>query len=164
MSLLPLRLNLLDYISHYGYNLIMNYLFLDMECSNGNDICSFGYVLADENFNVLQQNDVLINPESKFVLTNRAGTQGISLAYDKDEFYAAPKFPDRYEFIKSLVENPENFVVGFAVSNDAGTVFQIFRHPATGRRHSQRGQHPQSSEGDRFIRNRAGRGKYSAQV
>ena len=82
MSLLPLRLNLLDYISHYGYNLIMNYLFLDMECSNGNDICSFGYVLADENFNVLQQNDVLINPESKFVLTNREGTQGISLAYD----------------------------------------------------------------------------------
>lgn len=122
MSLLPLRLNLLDYISHYGYNLIMNYLFLDMECSNGNDICSFGYVLADENFNVLQQNDVLINPESKFVLTNRAGTQGISLAYDKDEFYAAPKFPDRYEFVKSLVENPENFVVGFAVSNDAGFI------------------------------------------
>lgn len=100
----------------------MNYLFLDMECSNGNDICSFGYVLADEKFNVLEQNDVLINPESRFVLTNKAGTQGISLAYDKEQFYAAPKFPERYETIRALVENPENFVIGFAVSNDAGFI------------------------------------------
>lgn len=91
-----------------------------MECSNGSDICSFGYVLSDENFAVIRQDDVLINPESKFILTNRAGTQGISLAYEKEKFYAAPKFPERYELIKSLVENPENIAIGFAISNDAG--------------------------------------------
>ena len=73
----------------------MKYLFLDIECSNGSDICSIGYVIADDKFNVIQQKDMLINPESKFVLSNRAGTQGIKLAYSEQEFYAAPAFPHR---------------------------------------------------------------------
>ena len=84
----------------------MKYLFLDIECSNGSDICSIGYVIADDKFNVIQQKDMLINPESKFVLSNRAGTQGIKLAYSEQEFYAAPAFPHRYEEIKSLLEDP----------------------------------------------------------
>lgn len=100
----------------------MEYLFLDLECSNGSDICSVGYVITDENFNVVEQNDVLINPESRFVLTNRAGTEGITLAYKKDEFYSAPAFPKRYDWLKSLIEQPDRMVVGFAVSNDAGFI------------------------------------------
>ena len=100
----------------------MKYLFLDIECSNGSDICSIGYVIADDKFNVIQQKDMLINPESKFVLSNRAGTQGIKLAYSEQEFYAAPAFPHRYEEIKSLLEDPLATIIGFAVSNDAGFI------------------------------------------
>ena len=98
----------------------MNYLIFDIECCNGNDICSFGYVLADENFNLLAQEDILINPENKFILTNRAGTQGISLAYKTEDFYAAPTFPHYHELIKTLIENPDSAKIGFAISNDAG--------------------------------------------
>ena len=98
----------------------MNYLIFDIECCNGNDICSFGYVLADENFCVLRQNDILINPENKFVLTNRKGTQGISLAYKPQDFYSAPKFPHYYEFLKTLIEDESCAKIGFAISNDAG--------------------------------------------
>lgn len=100
----------------------MKYLFLDIECSNGNDICSIGYVLTDDNLNLLEQKDILINPESRFVLTNKSGTQGISLAYEQEEFYAAPIFPHYYESIKNLLENENNIVIGFAVSNDAGFI------------------------------------------
>lgn len=100
----------------------MNYLFLDIECSNGNDICSIGYVLTDEKFFVLEQKDILINPESRFVLTNKSGTQGISLAYNPDEFYAAPVFSYYYEDMKKLLEDSNNTVIGFAVSNDAGFI------------------------------------------
>ena len=98
----------------------MNYLIFDIECSNGNDICSFGYVLADQNFNLIAQKDILINPESKFVLTNRAGTQGIKLAYSAEDFYAAPTFPHYHAFLKQLIEDETCYKIGFAISNDAG--------------------------------------------
>ena len=98
----------------------MDYLFFDMECSNGNDICSIGYVATDEKFNVVEQKDIIINPESRFVRTNRAGTEGITLAYKPEEFYAAPTFPHFYRRIKELLCRPDRTVVGFAVSNDAG--------------------------------------------
>lgn len=100
----------------------MKYLIFDIECSNGNDMCSFGYVIADENFNVTEQNDILINPESKFVLTNKSGTQGITLAYEPKDFYSAPTFPHYYEKIKALIENPEYTIIGFAIGNDAGFI------------------------------------------
>ncbi len=98
----------------------MKYLIFDIECCNGNDICSFGYVIADENFTVTEQKDILINPESKFVLTNKAGTQGITLAYKPDDFYSAPTFPHYYDKIKTLIENPDHTIIGFAIGNDAG--------------------------------------------
>ena len=50
----------------------MNYLFFDIECANcdgGNGkICSFGYVLTDTDFNVLEYKDLLIDPKAKFKL------------------------------------------------------------------------------------------------
>lgn len=40
----------------------MKYLFFDIECSNcfggKNKICEIGYVLTDENFNILLTNDI----------------------------------------------------------------------------------------------------------
>ena len=46
----------------------MNYLFFDIECADGTHMCSFGYVLVDEKFNILEKDDILINPKCAFRL------------------------------------------------------------------------------------------------
>ena len=49
----------------------MKYVFFDIECAcvykNTAKICAFGYVLTDENFQVLAQEDILINPKGKAI-------------------------------------------------------------------------------------------------
>ena len=48
----------------------MKFVFFDIECANYiNDmftICTFGYTITDEHFNVIKKEDILINPKSKF--------------------------------------------------------------------------------------------------
>ena len=51
---------------------ILDYLFFDIEASEGRSMCSFGYVLTDENFNVLEKEDILINPEARFCTQARS--------------------------------------------------------------------------------------------
>lgn len=46
----------------------MKYLSFDIECCDGQHICEFGYVLIDEQFNVLERDCITINPEYKFKL------------------------------------------------------------------------------------------------
>ena len=45
----------------------MNFLFFDIECANCfggvGKIFSFGYVLTDEHFNILERDDILMNPD-----------------------------------------------------------------------------------------------------
>ena len=61
------------------------YLFFDIECASVNKtvakICVFGYCLADENFNVIEKEDLLINPHGEFHLTDRRGEKGLVLPY-----------------------------------------------------------------------------------
>ena len=99
----------------------MNYLFFDIECANcfngQGKICSFGYVLADMDFNIIEQKDILINPASKFHLT-RKGQEVIVLGYDKEEFKKSPKFDFFYERIKELLESPDVIIFGHSVNND----------------------------------------------
>ncbi|MBO5982295.1 MAG: hypothetical protein J6Q06_00265, partial [Clostridia bacterium] len=62
----------------------MDYLFFDIECSEGKSICSFGYVLTDEFFCIKEKKDILINPQSYFHTgpwSKKAKDEGISLAY-----------------------------------------------------------------------------------
>ena len=51
----------------------MKYLFFDIECAgvfkNVAKICAFGYCLTDEKFNILEKEDILINPQGGFHLT-----------------------------------------------------------------------------------------------
>lgn len=90
-------------------------------------MCSFGYVLADQNFRILEKKDILINPEaifhtgawSKAKREKNERDRGITLAYPKDEFLNSPKFPHYYEEIKRLLTDKNNLVVGFACDNDA---------------------------------------------
>ncbi len=94
----------------------MNYLFFDIECANPkfNSICTFGYYLTDENFNELEYDDILINPETtydKYVLKN-------ILHYTDDELDCNMPFPCYYDRIYSLMKRKDTMVLGFSISND----------------------------------------------
>ena len=105
----------------------MKYLFFDIECSDGKHVCSFGYVLTDVNFVVLEKRDILMNPEaifhtgawSKAKREKNEKDRGITLAYPKEYFLNAPKFPAFYDHIKRLLTDEDTRVIGFACDNDA---------------------------------------------
>lgn len=96
----------------------MKYIFFDIECANcyqgKGKICSFGYVITDTSFNILEKCDLVINPAAKFNLG-----PDIVLAYDKNTFKNAPMFPDFYGEITSLLEDEDTMVFGFSACNDA---------------------------------------------
>ncbi len=95
----------------------MKLLFFDMEFANGQvagSVYSFGYLMTDENFEVLRPRaDLLINPDAPW---NEYVEKNI-LAYPKEDVENAPQFPAYYEFLKSLFEEAD-VAVGFAIAND----------------------------------------------
>lgn len=97
----------------------MRYLFFDIECCNGRDICEFGYVITDKNFKPLEQRNITINPQNKFSLTGRADHRDITLFYPNHVYYSSPKFDVFYKEIKNLIEAPNQIIVGHAIANDA---------------------------------------------
>ena len=100
----------------------MKYLFFDIECAgvfkNTAKICAFGYCLTDENFRILEKEDLLINPQGGFHLTDRKGEQGIVLPYKYEDFKKYPVFPQRAEKIYGLLQDKDTLVAGHAVMND----------------------------------------------
>lgn len=100
----------------------MNLVFFDIECASVHKtiakICAFGYVVCDEQFNIIKKEDVLINPKGGFHLTDRRGEKGLELPYDYAEFKKHPPFPAVYSFIKELLEDRNNLVFGHAILND----------------------------------------------
>ncbi|MCD8306754.1 MAG: 3'-5' exonuclease [Clostridia bacterium] len=100
----------------------MRLLFFDIECAcvykNVAKICSFGYVLCDEKFNIIEKRDILVNPRGKFHLTDGRGEKGIVLPYSYEDFRKFPAFPGVYDEIKALLEDKNNMVYGHAVEND----------------------------------------------
>ena len=100
----------------------MNLVFFDIECASVHKtiakICAFGYVVCDEQFNIIKKEDILINPKGGFHLTDRRGEKGLELPYDYAEFKKHPPFPAVYSFIKELLEDRNNLVLGHAILND----------------------------------------------
>ena len=100
----------------------MKYLFFDIECSsvskNAAKICAFGYCLTDEQFNILEKEDILINPQGGFHLTDRKGEQGLVLPYRYEEFKKYPTFPQKAEKIYALLQDKDTLVIGHASMND----------------------------------------------
>ena len=101
----------------------MKYIYYDIECSDGFHMCSFGYVVADENFNVLEKEDILMNPEAVFHTgawgKNREKDPGIELGYPKEAFRKSPKFPKHYQRIRALLSDEDVKIIGFSHNNDA---------------------------------------------
>ncbi len=100
----------------------MKYLFFDIECSvvskKAAKICAFGYCLTDEQFHILEKEDILINPQGGFHLTDRKGTQGLVLPYEYSSFKKYPTFKEKAEKIYSLLQDSDTLVVGHASMND----------------------------------------------
>ncbi len=104
----------------------MDYIFFDIECANcfhgRGKICSFGYVITDESFNVISKNDILMNPHSRFHLYGHGNHPGIVLGYDEKTFNSSPDFPKHYKKIRELLTKPDRIVFGFSVMSDAGYI------------------------------------------
>lgn len=100
----------------------MKLVFFDIECASvfkyTAKICAFGYVVCDEQFNILEKRDILINPKGKFHLTDNRGDRGLVLPYEYSEFKNYPKFPQVFAQIKELLEDKDNLVFGHATHND----------------------------------------------
>lgn len=92
------------------------YLFFDIESSIGSNghICEFGYVVADENLNIIEKRNILMNPKGEFswrVLRK-------ILRYSKYVYEMQKSLPTYYEHIRNLFNNSD-MVFGFATANDA---------------------------------------------
>lgn len=96
----------------------MKYLSFDIEsCDGGKNgsLCSFGYCIADENFNIIDSDDIIVNPKKAF--NKKLFGTVIKLAYTEDVFRKAPRFPVVYDKIRSLFSDDVT-VIGFSVLND----------------------------------------------
>lgn len=100
----------------------MKYLFFDIECSvvskTAAKICAFGYCLTDEKFHILEKEDILINPQGGFHLTDRKGSQGLVLPYKYEDFKTYPTFRERADKIYALLQDEDTLVAGHATMND----------------------------------------------
>lgn len=84
------------------------FLFFDCECANCFDgigkICSLGYVLADDELNVIESEDIVMNPETDFDWYLFSPKNKCRLAYSKDYFRSKPNFDFFYKRIKIIYE------------------------------------------------------------
>lgn len=109
----------------------MKYLFFDIECAsvfkNTAKICAFGYCLTDEDFHILEKEDILVNPQGGFHLTDRKGSQGLVLPYEYKDFKKYPTFPEVEPRIRALLEDPATLAAGHATMNDVKYNISISR-------------------------------------
>lgn len=98
----------------------MRYLFFDIECCNGRNICEFGYVITNELFDVLDKQNFTINPEARFNLAGRSNQRNLKLFYPEQKYRNSPKFNVFYERIRNLLTHEDQIIVGHSIVNDAG--------------------------------------------
>lgn len=94
----------------------MKYLFFDIECASvrgGSKMCSFGYVLADENLNIIESDDIIMNPKCVWDLY----ALNHILAHPKEYYESFPSFDEQYDRIKNLFAE-DTIALGHGVTND----------------------------------------------
>ena len=109
----------------------MKYLVFDIECSNCfngiGKMCEFGYVLTDESFNVLREEDIPMSPgrgrENRFHLKGRKHQKDLELAYEYSYYFEQPEFPHFYKKIKKLIEDDDLVCFAFSMDNDIPHLF-----------------------------------------
>lgn len=90
-------------------------LFFDTESGNSHtaSMCSFGYVLTDEKFNIIEQDDIFMNPNKKW---EKRVLEDV-LFFPKEHYESFPQFNVHYERIKKLF-GEDVIVFGHAIAND----------------------------------------------
>ena len=104
----------------------MKYLFFDIECSNCfngiGKMCEYGYVLCDENMLIMKKGDIPMSPgkgrDSRFYLKGRKHEKDLELAYEYDYYYSSPEFPQYFDQIKRLMEDPNTVCFAYSMDND----------------------------------------------
>ena len=91
-----------------------SFVFFDCECANTFDgvgkICSLGYVICDDDLNIIESEDVVMNPECDFDWYLLSGKGDCKLAYSKDYFRTKPNFESYYKDVKKLLRQQEVFI------------------------------------------------------
>lgn len=99
----------------------MKYLAFDIEAANGyqpSSICSIGIVIADTDFNILNRENIWINPRTKYNLNGTRKNIGIDLHLDKELLDNSPDFSQVYNNVRDLLTDPDTLVFGHAVDSD----------------------------------------------
>lgn len=96
----------------------MRFVAFDIESPDGyfaqGNLCEFGYTIADENFNILTEKNLLIRPAYPITKPNYR----IKLDYPLAVYNSAPLFVEYYEHIAELLSDTYTIVIGHAVHND----------------------------------------------
>ena len=102
----------------------MRYLFFDLEFASTRDnvrkICEFGYVVTDEDFDLIEKGNMIIDPVIKRSEWDRYVIKKI-LTRPVDEYLTHPDFPSYYGEIKRLFGSAD-FVLGHSVDSDVRAV------------------------------------------
>ena len=85
-------------------------------------MCSFGYVLCNSDFSVIETNDFLMNPDAPFDWYLFAKSSKCHLAHSREEYHRQPKFPHFYSKLCALLAAQNRLVFGFGCRSDAVTV------------------------------------------
>ena len=96
----------------------MRYLSFDIECCDGKHICEFGYIITNDKFKVIKKDVFIINPDKPFALTGRKDHKDLTLFFPEETYFNSPLFTDCYDKIKTLLEAPNQIIVGYAIKND----------------------------------------------
>lgn len=104
----------------------MTYLFFDIECANSfggiGKICSFGYVLVNQDFSIIETADILINPAAPFDWYLFKKGSKCQLTHSRAEYQRQPKFPQFYSKINALLSAKDRLVFGFGCKSDVATI------------------------------------------
>lgn len=94
----------------------MKILYYDIESSTGyyGDICEFGYLITNERFEILNKENIYIDPNAKFVKR----IQKEILSKEESFYYSQFNFYHFYNKIKKLFDETD-IVIGYSTVNDA---------------------------------------------
>lgn len=96
----------------------MRFVAFDIESPDGyfaqGNLCEFGYTIADENFNIITEKNLLIRPVYPITKPNYR----IKLDYPLAVYNSAPLFVEYYDHIAELLSDEDTIVIGHAVHND----------------------------------------------
>lgn len=98
----------------------MRYLFLDLEFASSMrtiKICEFGYVITDENFEIIEEGNILINPRISRSEWIKDGAYKRVLTRKIEEYESKQDFKYWYWTINKVIRSCD-YIFGYAVSND----------------------------------------------